>query len=71
MIIKVDKKERDNFEKACAHYSLDVKFFTMETNNTTVQAEVLDRGREISLFEAYALGRDTGMKKVHDHIFPE
>jgi hypothetical protein len=43
----------------------------METNNTTVQAEVLDRGREISLFEAYALGRDTGMQKVHDHIFPE
>jgi len=71
MIIKVDKKERDNFEKACAHYSLDVKFFTMETNHTTVQAEVLDRGHEISLFEAYALGRDTGMQKVHDGIFKQ
>ena len=71
MIFKIDRKEKANFEKSCAHYSLDVKFFTMETNPSTVQAEVLDRGREISLFEAYALGRDTGMKKVHDHIFPE
>ena len=71
MIIKIDRKERDNFEKACAHYSLDVKFFTMETNNKTVQAEVLDRGHEISLFEAYALGRDTGMQKVHDGIFKQ
>ena len=25
MIFKIDRKEKANFEKSCAHYSLDVK----------------------------------------------
>ena len=33
MIFKIDRKERNAFEKYCSIMDLDVRFFTMETNN--------------------------------------
>jgi hypothetical protein len=68
MIFKIDKKEKDAFEKAAAQFSLDIKFFTMESNPVTVQVEILDGSREISLLTAYSIGRLTAMEKLSNSI---
>lgn len=69
MLIRIDKKERDSFEKECASYSLQITFFTNEENPKMLQAEVLDNGQEITLNEAFALGRTTGMAKLNNAMF--
>jgi hypothetical protein len=63
MILEIDKKERETFEEACALFVVEPTFYTMENNPLMLRVEVLDGGKEISLFTSYAIGRATGMKK--------
>jgi hypothetical protein len=67
MIVKIDRREKANFERAVASYAT-VKFYTIENNPQMVQAEILEQGNEISLFTAYAIGRETGMLRIYDSI---
>lgn len=69
MIFKIDKKEKDNFNRSCANFGAQCSFFTVESNPSILQVEVLDNGKEIDLFQAYAIGRDTGMQKLHSAVF--
>lgn len=64
MIIDIDKKDRDIFEKNCASISVQCDFYTIETNARMIRAVVLSNGREISVNEAYNIGKCVGMEKV-------
>lgn len=68
MIIKIDRNERDNFEKHCAIYGCTASFFTIESNPLMYQVEILDGGKEPSLFQVYAIGRSTGMARLEDKV---
>ena len=68
MIIRIDKNERDNFERHCATYGCTTNFFTIESNPLMYQVEILDGGKEPSMFQMYAIGRSTGMARLDDRV---
>lgn len=69
MIVKIDKSERDIFEKTCATFVWDVRFYTDEVNPGMLKAEITDMGGELSLTSAYRLGRMIGMERLHNNVF--
>lgn len=69
MLLKIDKKERDSFEKTCASFSFQVAFYTDEKNPLMLKVEILDMGRELTLDNAFTIGRITAMEKLHSNTF--
>lgn len=69
MLIKIDKKEREIWEKACALLTCDVKFYTIETNDSLLQAEITDMGREIALTTACRIGNLVGADRHHRALY--
>jgi len=68
MLLKIDKSERDNFERHCAIYGCNASFFTVESNPLIFQVEIKDGDKEPSLFQIYAIGRSTGMARLEDVV---
>lgn len=68
MLLRIDKRERDSFEKHSAIYGCDTRFFTIENNPLMIQVEISDGGKEPSLFQMYAIGRSTGMERLEDRV---
>jgi hypothetical protein len=62
MILKINKSELEIFEKNCASFQLQIT--SIETKGDLAVIQVLDSGREITLLNAYSLGRMTGMEKI-------
>ena len=68
MILTIDKKERDSFEKACKTYGAEARFYTMENNELLIKVEILEDGGPPSVRTAFFIGRDTGMQKLSNAI---
>ena len=68
MLIKIDRHERDNFERLCAIYGCSTSFFTVENNPLILQLEIKDGDKEPNLFQIYAIGRCTGMARLEDVV---
>lgn len=64
MIYKINKSEKDSFKKACATYGAEIRFYTIENNDSVLQAELLEDGKEIKPYTAFFIGRETGMERM-------
>jgi len=57
MMAKIDKSERELFEKICAEHDFKCEFYTMENNPLLIQVVVTDNGKELTAFMGDWLGR--------------
>lgn len=58
MILTIDKRDIELFEKVCALKSFDITRYTKERNANMIALEVTHHGEELSLHGAFYLGRD-------------
>lgn len=69
MILKIDAKEKNAFEKCCEVFGLRSKFYTVENNPRLLQLEILAAtGSEIDPEEGYLIGRLVGGELMVDKI---
>lgn len=68
MILIIDKKEKDSFNKACAIHGVQASFYTIETNDSMLKVEILSYGIEVSCSEAYWIGRETAMNRFSNTV---
>jgi hypothetical protein len=59
-LIKIDKADRDTLAKFCAECMIPCRFYTVESNDNLLQAEVDSDSPRI----LYGLGKMVGMAKI-------